>query len=347
MADDLLDRLRAEREQARSLVAAASTTDELRGVERSLLGKVSLVAATKEGIKELDAGDRPLVGKALQAFRDEVAGLLEAREAELVAAETAERGEVTAVDVTLPGRTHPRGHLHLVTQVWRELEDVFAGMGYRVAEGPEVETDWHNFTALNMPETHPARSMFDTLYVRLGQPGEVLLRTHTSPVQVRVMESQPPPIYVVVPGRVYRRDTLDATHSPMFHQIEGLAVDHGLTFGDLAGTIEAFTEAYFGPGYHARLRPFYFPFTEPSAEFEITCIFCEGSGCPTCSQTGWIELGGCGMVHPNVLRNCRIDPEEYTGFAFGFGLDRMAMIRYGVEHIKTLFENDVRFLAQF
>jgi phenylalanyl-tRNA synthetase alpha chain len=198
-----------------------------------------------------------------------------------------------------------------------------------------------------MPPAHPARSMWDTLYVKLGRPEEVVLRTHTSPVQIRVMESRRPPVYTVMPGRCYRRDTLDARHSPVFHQIEGLVVDEGITFGDLAGTIDAFTRAYFGPGHTSRLRPSYFPFTEPSAEFEVTCFVCDGAGCSVCSKTGWLELGGCGMVDPNVFRAVGYDSETYTGFAFGFGLERMAMVRYGVEHIKSFFENDIRFLKQF
>jgi phenylalanyl-tRNA synthetase alpha chain len=252
-----------------------------------------------------------------------------------------------AIDLTEGGHGRRRGHLHVVTQVQRELEDVFVGLGFQVAEGPEVETDWYNFEALNMPPAHPARSMWDTLYVKLGRPEQVLLRTHTSPVQIRVMETRKPPIYTVMPGRAYRKETLDARHSPVFHQIEGLVVDRGITFGDMAGTIEAFTRAYFGPDKTSRLRPSYFPFTEPSAEFEVTCTFCDGVGCSVCSRTGWIELGGCGMVDPNVLLAVDIDPEEYSGFAFGFGLDRMAMDRHDVDHIKTFFEDDVRVLEQF
>jgi phenylalanyl-tRNA synthetase alpha chain len=231
--------------------------------------------------------------------------------------------------------------------VQRELEDVFVALGYQVAEGPEVEDDWHNFEALNFPPGHPARAMQDTLYVDLGQAEQVLMRTHTSPVQIRSMETRELPIFVVAPGRAYRNETLDARHSPVFHQIEGLAVDRGITFGDLAGTLEAFTSDYFGEAVTARLLPSYFPFTEPSAEFAVSCVFCHGEGCRVCSQTGWIELGGCGMVDPNVLSAAGLDPEEVSGFAFGFGLERMAMIRYGVEPIKTFFDNDVRFLEQY
>lgn len=346
-SEALLAALERERGQAERALAAAVTTEDLEGLERTYLGKSSVASTAKEAIKDLAPAERPVVGKALNEYRARLSESLSDRRRKLADAESRARAETERVDVTLPGRGREPGHLHLVTQVQEELEDLFVGLGYQVAEGPEVETDWNNFGALNMPEAHPARSMWDTLYVRLGEPEQVLLRTHTSPVQIRVMEAQRPPIYIVAPGRCYRKETLDARHSPMFHQIEGLVVDRGITFGDLAGTIEAFTQAYFGPKHHARLRPSYFPFTEPSAEFEVTCIFCEGTGCGTCSQSGWIELGGCGMVDPNVFDAVGIDPEEWSGFAFGFGLERMAMIRFGVDHIKTFFENDIRFLAQF
>ncbi|HWC69453.1 MAG TPA: phenylalanine--tRNA ligase subunit alpha, partial [Acidimicrobiales bacterium] len=241
-----------------------------------------------------------------------------------------------ALDLTLPPRERRRGHLHVVTQVQRELEDVFVGLGFQVAEGPEAETDFYNFEALNMPPAHPARSMWDTMYLDVGEPESTLLRTHTSPVQIRTMLSQPPPIYIVAPGRVFRRDTPDATHMPVFHQIEGLVVDRGITFADLAGTIEAFTKAFFGADFTSRLRPSYFPFTEPSAEFDIRR-----------RDGGWIELGGCGMVHPNVLRYGGLDPEEWSGFAFGFGIDRMAKERHGIDDLRDMYTNDIRFLEQF
>ena len=245
----------------------------------------------------------------------------------------AERLDLTEVP---PGLDPGAGHLHLVTQAMEKLEDVFVGMGFTVAEGPEVETDWNNFGALNFPPDHPARDMYDTLYVELGEPGSTVLRTHTSPVQVRVMTSQPPPIYAVMPGRVYRQDTPDATHMPVFHQIEGLVIDRDITFADLAGTLDSFTKAFFGGDFTSRLRPSYFPFTEPSAEYDIRRP--DGS---------WLELGGCGMVHPNVLLNCGIDPEEWQGFAFGFGLDRLGASAHGVEDLRDLFTNDIRFLSQF
>jgi phenylalanyl-tRNA synthetase alpha chain len=336
--------LDAERARAQSEIDKAETLAALEEAERAFLGKRSAVATVNQSIKDLTAGERPQAGQAVSAYKAAVTELLEVRRGALADAS----GEaVDRLDLTVPGRGPGRGHLHLITQVQQELEEVFLGLGYEVAEGPEVETDFYNFEALNMPPAHPARSMWDTLYVRLGRPEEVVLRTHTSPVQIRVMESRQPPVYTVMPGRCYRRDTLDARHSPVFHQIEGLVVDRGITFGDLAGTIDAFTRAYFGPGHTSRLRPSYFPFTEPSAEFEVTCFACDGAGCSVCSKTGWLELGGCGMVDPNVFRAVGYDSEAYTGFAFGFGLERMAMVRYGVEHIKSFFENDIRFLKQF
>ena len=336
--------LGGELDRARRDIDAVSDEAALVEFERSLIGKKSALSAANQAVKDLAPEERPAAGRAIGAYKEAVGAIVEKRRAQLAdsAAASAPR-----LDLTLPGRAHPRGHLHLITQVQRELEDVFLGLGYEVAEGPEVETDWYNFEALNMPAAHPARSMWDTLYVKLGRPEEVVLRTHTSPVQIRVMESRPPPVYTVMPGRCYRRDTLDARHSPVFHQIEGLVVDEGITFGDMAGTIDAFTRAYFGPGHTARLRPSYFPFTEPSAEFEVTCFMCDGAGCSVCSKTGWIELGGCGMVDPNVFAAVGYDPERVTGFAFGFGLERMAMTRYNIDHIKAFFENDVRFLKQF
>ena len=273
--------------------------------------------------------------------------LLAERRDALTAAARSESLVRDRLDLTIGGREYRRGHLHPVTRIWRELEDVFVGLGYKVVEGPEVELDWYNFEALNFPPGHPARAMQDTLYVKLGAPEEVLLRTHTSPVQVRTMEAQRPPIYVIAPGRVFRRDTLDARHSPVFHQIEGLAVDEGITLGDLLGTVEAFIHALFGDKINARFLPSFFPFTEPSVEFAMTCVFCEGDGCTVCSRTGWVELGGAGMVDPNVFEAVGIDPERYTGFAFGFGIDRLVQLLYGVDHVKTLWDGDVRFLRQF
>ncbi|MDQ3980724.1 MAG: phenylalanine--tRNA ligase subunit alpha [Actinomycetota bacterium] len=328
-------------------IAEARSLDELGTAEQEVLGKRSAWAAAKQRLGSLPLEQRRDAGRAVNAAREALQGAVDAKRTELEAAERQRRLGAERLDLTEVTGGIDRGNLHLVTQTRMELEDVFVAMGYRVAEGPEVETDWYNFEALNMPPGHPARSMWDTLYVRLGAPESALLRTHTSPVQIRVMESQPPPIYVVIPGRCYRRDTPDARHLPVFHQIEGLAVDRGITFGDLAGTIEAFTSAYFGPNIHSRLRPSFFPFTEPSAEFEVTCIFCEGKGCRVCSHSGWIELGGCGMVDPNVFAAVGVDSEEWQGFAFGFGIDRCAMMRHNVDDLRHFITNDIRFLRQF
>ncbi len=328
-------------------VRAAATLEDLRATEHELLGKKSALASFNQRLGGLDVEERKEAGRRVNEARATLQQAIDDRRATLAEAERRHRLEADRLDLTEVLPVPGRGHLHLTTQTRDELEDVFIGMGYQVAEGPEAEDDWHNFEALNMPPAHPARSMFDTLYLDVGEPESVLLRTHTSPVQIRVMQSQTPPIYVVAPGRVYRYDTPDPRHLAAFHQIEGLVVDKGITFGDLAGTIEAFTNAYFGPGTHSRLRPSYFPFTEPSAEFEVTCIFCGGDGCRVCSQTGWIELGGCGMVHPNVLRAGGIDPEEWTGFAFGFGIDRLAQMRHQVDDMRDFLVNDIRFLSQF
>jgi phenylalanyl-tRNA synthetase alpha chain len=305
------------------------------------------MTAMKKRLGGLEPEERRQVGQSLNASRTAVEDALAERRGQLEAGEQQARAEAERLDLTEHQGAVHRGHLHLVTQTRDRLEDVFVGMGFTVAEGPEVETDWYNFEALNLPAAHPARGMWDTLYVDLGEPETVLLRTHTSPVQIRVMQSQEPPLSIIAPGRVYRRDTADASHLPVLHQIEGLVVDRGITFGDLAGTLEAFTTAYFGGAIHSRLRPSYFPFTEPSAEYDINCIICEGKGCRTCGQTGWLELGGCGMVHPNVFAAVGIDPEEFTGFAFGFGIDRLALMRHGIDDIRELVMNDVRFLEQF
>jgi phenylalanyl-tRNA synthetase alpha chain len=335
-------------DDAAAAITAAGDETELAAAERAFAGRGSAVSELKTAIKSLDPGHRPAAGKLVGETTARIAELVDARRAELAAAEAASAGERDRLDLTLGSHGRRRGHLHLVTQVQRELEDIFVGMGYRVVQGPEVEDDWHNFEALNIPPAHPARSMQDTLYVDLGDAEQVMLRTHTSPVQIRTMESMEPPIFVVAPGRTYRNETLDARHSPVFHQIEALAVDRGITLADLFGTIETFVRRLFADDrIRTRFRPDFFPYTEPSAELAVSCIFCDGAGCRVCSQSGWIELGGCGMVDPNVLEGVGVDAEEYTGFAFGFGLERIAMIRYGIDEIKTFFDGDVRFLAQY
>jgi phenylalanyl-tRNA synthetase alpha chain len=332
---------------AAGAAAAAGSLEELRGVQASVLGKKGSLTQLNATLGGLPPEDRKKAGAVLNEARARLTAVFSERAAALALEERAARLEAERLDLTetLPGPLH--GSLSLVTRTRDALEDTFVGMGFMVAEGPEVESDWHNFEALNIPPAHPARSNFDTLYLDWGEPESTLLRTHTSPVQIRLMLDQPPPIYAVMPGRVYRKDTPDARHTPSFSQIEGLVVDHGITFGDLAGTIDTFTQAYFGPDIHARLRPAYFPFTEPSAEFEITCSICRGAGCRTCSGTGWVELGGCGMVHPNVFRAVGIDPEEWTGFAFGFGIDRLAQMRYAIPDMRVLLDNDLRFITQF
>lgn len=346
-AADLVARAESVAREGAEAIAAAGSLEALADAERRYLGRSSPLHEVREAIKTVEPAARAEVGRALSAARARLEELAAGRRAELEARARAASLVAERLDLTVGGRDYRRGHLHPVTRIWRELEDVFVGLGYRVAEGPEVELDWYNFEALNFPPGHPARAMQDTLYVRLGEPEQVLLRTHTSPVQVRVMEAQRPPIYVVAPGRVFRRDTLDARHSPVFHQIEGLAVDEGITLGDLLGTIESFVHALFGPDVRARFLPSFFPFTEPSCEFAMTCVFCEGSGCAVCSRTGWVELGGAGMVDPNVFEAVGVDPERYTGFAFGFGIDRLVQLLYGVDHVKHLWDGDVRFLRQF
>ncbi|HBL07988.1 MAG TPA: phenylalanine--tRNA ligase subunit alpha [Acidimicrobiia bacterium] len=321
---------------ASALIAEAADLDALGALDTELLGRKSVVTEARRGLGDLDPDRRREAGSRLNDARAALEGLLEGRRVELEAGERTVRLEAERMDLTELDRGRRLGHRHVVTQTWERLEDLFVGMGYTVAEGPEIEDEWHNFGALNFPPGHPARDMYDTLYVDYGDPLSTLLRTHTSPVQIRVMETEEPPIYSIMPGRVFRSDTADATHMPVFHQIEALVIDRDITFGDLAGTLEAFTTAYFGAGFTSRLRPSYFPFTEPSAEFDIRRP--DGS---------WLELGGCGMVHPNVLRAGGLDPEEWSGFAFGFGLDRLALMRHGIDDLRELFRNDHRFLSQF
>jgi len=343
----MIDDLRRIEADAPARIAAADTIEDLRTIETELLGRKGELTLLKKQMGALDPQERRTAGSVLNEVRDSIAESIESRRQQLERVHLAEQVAAERLDLTELVDPPSRGSLHLVTQTWDRLVDVFLGMGFTVAEGPEVETDWYNFEALNIPAAHPARGMWDTLYVDLGDPETVLLRTHTSPVQIRVMTDGEPPIYAVMPGRVYRRDTADASHMPVFHQIEGLVVDRDISFADLAGTLEAFTSAYFGGAIHSRLRPSYFPFTEPSAEYDINCVFCEGTGCRTCGQTGWLELGGCGMVHPTVLTNVGLDPEEWSGFAFGFGLDRLALMRHGVDDIREMYTGDVRFLEQF
>ena len=333
----MIEQIQAAQSDALRRVHDATSLDDVRRLESELLGKKSPLAAQKAQLGALaDLDERKAAGAALGEATKVVAQAITERLEVLAAAARAEQLQRERLDLTEMSDRPRRGHAHIVTQAWERLEDVFIGLGFQIAEGPEVETDWYNFEALNMPPSHPARSMWDTLFLDYGEPGTVVLRTHTSPVQIRVMQSQPPPLYVVMPGRVFRNETPDATHMPVFHQIEGLVIDRNITMAHLAGTIEAFTKAFFGGGFSSRLRPSYFPFTEPSAEFDIRTP--DGS---------WLELGGCGMVHPNVLRAGGLDPEEWSGFAFGFGIDRMAKERHQVADLRDMYTNDLRFLEQF
>ncbi len=337
----MLSDITAARESALAEIDTASSLDEVGELTSRFAGKKGELAQLKTRLGSLDSIDeKKAAGQAINDAMAAVGHALELRRAALGAAALDERIAAERLDLTEFAGKPTRGHAHLVTQAWERLEDTFIGLGFQVAEGPEVETDWHNFEALNMGDGHPARGEFDTLFVDHvtpdGRAGTTLLRTHTSPVQIRTMLTVEPPIYIVAPGRVFRRDTPDATHMPVFHQIEGLVVDRDITMADLAGTIEAFTKAFFGPGFTSRLRPSYFPFTEPSAEFDIQR-----------PNGDWIELGGCGMVHPNVLRAGGLDPDQWSGFAFGFGIDRMAKERHGVEDIRDMYTNDIRFLEQF
>jgi phenylalanyl-tRNA synthetase alpha chain len=351
----MLERIEEIRGEAAAAIEAAAGTSELEELRVRFLGRKAELTSILRGIADLPAAERGEVGAAANRARQELETLIESRAGQLDAAELESQLAGDRVDVTLPGApARPVGHTHLITRTTRLIEDVMVGLGYRVMEGPEIEHDYYNFTALNHPPGHPARMLQDTFYVQ-SHP-EVLLRTHTSPVQVRAMETQPPPIFMIAPGKVYRRDS-DATHSPMFHQVEGLAVGEGITLADLQGTLEEMLRAIFGPGREARMRPHFFPFTEPSVEFDVSCFQCEGSGelndgsrCNLCKGIGWIEVGGAGMVDPNVLgfvEGNGYDPERVQGFAFGMGTERIAMLRHGVPDLRRFFDNDVRVMEQF
>jgi phenylalanyl-tRNA synthetase alpha chain len=332
------------------------TLADLQADEPFIVGKRSILSTLQKSLGALAPEDRKVAGAQLQearrgveeAFAARRAFLEDAARSQALETDRLDLGDVVLSRVSVPLAV---GHPGIVAATQRQLEDVFVAMGFSVSDGPEVESDWYNFEALNIPPAHPARGMWDTFYVDLGEPETVVLRTHTSPTQIHLMEravaQDSLPIHSVMPGRCYRRDTPDARHLAAFHQIEGLVVDRAISFADLAGVIETFTHAYFGADISSRLRPAFFPFTEPSAEFEITCTICRGEGCRTCSQTGWIELGGCGMLDPAVLEAVGIDGDEWSGFAFGFGIDRCAQMRHQIADMRALIDNDVRFLRQF
>ena len=336
-----IDQLKSE---ALAAVAAADSTADLEEVRVRYLGRSAEITEIKKNIGSLPPEDRKEVGRAANLASREIEENMEAQRAVIALAEQKSRLEAEAVDVTLPGVPFPKGHLHPTQRVIDEVVDFFVGLGYKVAEGPEVETDYYNFTALGIPPGHPARTMQDTFFVDEG----LALRTHTSAVQIRAMLSQEPPVYIICPGRVYRRDS-DPTHTPMFHQIEGLAVDKGINLGHLKGTLAAMARNVFGEEVKIRLRPSYFQYTEPSVELDVSCFICGGAdpNCKVCKGAGWLEMLGAGMVDPAVLTEVGYDPEEYTGFAFGMGPDRMAMVKYGVPDLRLFFEGDLRFLRQF
>jgi phenylalanyl-tRNA synthetase alpha chain len=346
---DRLDALRTLEGACRdglAAIAAATDLDSLREAEVRVLGRKAPVSEVQRNLGALVPEDRPEVGRAVNQAFEILRAAVAQREATLRADADLVAGQADRIDVTLPGRRPPPGGIHALTAIEREIVDAFVSLGYRVSEGPELETSWYNFDALNFPPDHPARLTQDTVYPEVPGRDDLVLRTHTSPVQIRTMETQEPPIYVVIPGRCYRRDTPDATHLPVFNQVEILAVDEGLSLADMKGTLEEFARALFGPDQRIRIYPDYFPFVEPGAGVDVSCFLCGGRGCRVCGN-GWIEILGAGMVHPALFENTGIDPERYTGFAAGLGIERVAMLRHGVPDIRMYYEGDVRFLSQF
>ncbi len=339
----LVEELKNILAETRNNVIKAETLDILKEIKVSILGKKGKLTSILKRMGSLSAKERPQVGKLANEIRTDLTTLIEEYANKLEAKELENRLVSEKIDVTLPGKVQPIGFAHPLNIVKNEIEQIFIGMGFTISEGPEVELTKYNFDALNIPKDHVARDEQDTFYI----DEDVLLRTHTSPVQIRTMEKQKPPIRTIAPGRVYRTDTVDATHSPLFHQIEGLVVDKGVSFSDLKGTLELFVKQLYGNDVVVRFRPHHFHFTEPSAELDMQCFNCKGEGCSVCKGEGWIEILGCGMVHPKVLSACNIDPEVYSGFAFGMGLERIVMRRYGINDLRLFFENDMRFLKQF
>jgi phenylalanyl-tRNA synthetase alpha chain len=335
----MLEKIKQLQEEFKRKLSSVSVRDDIERLRIEYLSRKGQVASLFNELSDLPKEIRPKTGQALnqlkQILQEEINSRLNAM------TENREKKEI--LDLTLPGRRFPRGRKHPLTIVLDEIKSIFKNMGFRVEDGPEIENDYYNFEALNIPRNHPARDMQDTLYIT----EDIVLRTHTSPVQIRVMEKTKPPVRIIAPGRVYRRDTPDASHSPFFHQVEGLVVDDGINFADLKGVIAAFARKMFGSDTKVRFRPSYFPFTEPSAEYDFNCVFCGGKGCRVCKNTGWMEISGAGMVDPNVFESVGYDAEKYTGYAFGMGVDRIAMIKYGIDDIRLFFENDMRFLEQF
>ena len=335
-----LDEIKA---QAIEELAQISDKAQLVSLRVSKLGKKGVITSILKQMGSLSAEERPVVGQKANQIRGEIEALIKQKQAQLQQAEQNLKLAAETVDVTIPGKQPEIGHTHPLSIVLDEVKDIFAGMGFDVVEGPEVEWDYYNFEALNIPEGHPARDTQDTFYIT----EKMLLRTQTSPVQIRTMEKRKPPFRVIAPGRVYRSDAVDATHSPLFHQIEGLVLDEGITMADLKGTLEAFAKRLYGEQTRTRFRPHHFPFTEPSCEMDVSCFKCGGKGCRFCKGEGWIEILGCGMVHPKVLKMSGINPDEYSGFAFGIGLERITLLKYEIDDMRLLYENDQRFLSQF
>ncbi|MCL2392407.1 MAG: phenylalanine--tRNA ligase subunit alpha [Oscillospiraceae bacterium] len=339
------EKLEQLKNEARDALGGANTAPALESLRIKYLGKKGEITAILKQMGSLSAEERPIVGQLANKIREDIECAISEKATELETAALLERLVSEAIDVTIPGKLCSVGRRHPTNIVLDEVKDIFIGMGFEIAEGPEVELSVYDFDKLNIPTTHPAREWTDTFYITEDE--SVHLRCQTSPVQVRVMEKQRPPIRIISPGRVYRKDEVDASHSPMFHQIEGLVIDKGVTMGDLKGTLNLVVSKLYGENTKTRFRPHHFPFTEPSCEVDVQCVVCGGNGCRTCKQSGWLELLGAGVVHPKVLAGCGIDPDEYSGFAFGIGLDRMTMLRFGIDDLRLLFENDLRFLTQF
>ena len=337
------NKLREIRERVLNELSEAKATSRLEQIRVNVLGKKGELTGLLRGMGQLPAEERPKMGQLVNDVRKALEEALEQRSAELKEREKQARLEAEAVDVTLPGPTRSASSLHPMNIALNKMIDIFVGMGYEVVEGPEVEYDHYNFELLNIPKNHPARDAQDTFYV----DDNIVLRTHTSPVQARIMTTRKPPIRIICPGRVYRADEADATHSPVFHQMEGLVIDENITMGDLKGTLDEFARQMYGEGISTRFRPSFFPFTEPSAEVDLTCASCRGAGCRMCKGTGWIEVLGAGMVNPHVLEMCGIDPQKYSGFAFGMGVERISLLKYNIPNLRYLYENDLRFLTQY
>ncbi|AIY84761.1 phenylalanine--tRNA ligase, alpha subunit [Clostridium baratii str. Sullivan] len=337
------EKLKKIEELAINEIENAKTSSEIEEIRVKYLGKKGELTTILRGMKDVSKEERPLVGKMVNEVKSLVEEHIEKASKAIKNKEKLEKLEKEVIDISLPGKKNRVGKKHPLNLTLENMKNIFVSMGFTIEEGPEIELDRYNFEALNIPKDHPARSEQDTFYIN----DNLVLRTQTSPVQVRTMENQKPPIKMISPGKVYRSDDVDATHSPIFYQMEGLVIDKGVTFADLKGTLELFAKKMFGNSVKTKFRPHHFPFTEPSAEMDATCFVCGGKGCKVCKGSGWIEILGCGMVHPQVLRNCGIDPEEYSGFAFGFGVDRMVMLKYGIDDIRLLYESDMRFLDQF